>query len=322
MIKKYAGFILALATAFCTHSVFADTWLDRPIRMVVPYPPGGATDFSARVYSEQIGKILGKPVVVENRAGAAGEIGAQLVAASAPDGYTVLMGALGSLAINSLLPSKQQQYQFPDAFDGVSMATSTPLAVVVRAGLPVNNIKELIELARENPGTLTYGSAGYGSSQHMTGEKFQQVTGIELLHVPYRGSGPALNDLLGGQVDIVFDTMPTLMGHAGNENIRFLAVTTAERAASLPDIPTLQEEGVTDFDVSTRYVLVAPKGTPVHILERLSGAMQQAAEQAGVQAAMKSQGADALTMTPAATYAALGDEVAIWKDVAAAAKLE
>lgn len=290
--------------------------------MIVPYPPGGATDFSARVYSEQLGKMLGKPVVVENRGGAAGEIGAQFVAASEPDGYTLLLGALGSLAINSLLPSKQQQYKFPDAFDGVSMATSTPLAVVVRANLSANSIEELIDLAKQNPGQLTYGSAGYGSSQHMTGEKFQQVTGIELLHVPYRGSGPALTDLIGGQVDIVFDTMPTLMGHAGNENIRFLAVTTADRAASLPDVPTLQEEGIEDFDISTRYVLLAPHGTPAPILERLSDAMKQVSQQAAVQEAMKGQGADALTMAPDATYVALGDEVAIWSEVVSAAKLE
>jgi|SRR5690625_239161 len=322
MIKRFVRYLLVLIFMCFAYGVYADTWPDRPIRMIVPYPPGGATDFSARAYSEYLGKILGQPIVVENRGGAAGEIGAQYVAGAKPDGYTVLMGALGSLAINSLLPSKQQQYQFPEAFDAVSMATSTPLAVVVRADLPVDNISELIALAKENPGELTYGSAGYGSSQHMTGEKFQQMTGTELLHVAYRGSGPALTDLLGGQVDIIFDTMPTLMGQIDNKNMRFLAVTTAERTLSLPNVPTLQEEGIADFDISTRYVLLAPQGTPAPILARLSDAMKQAAQQDEVQAAMESQGADALTMDPDETYAALVDEVAIWGEVVSAAKLE
>lgn len=322
MIKRFVRYLLVLILMCFAYGVYADTWPDRPIRMIVAYPPGGATDFSARVYSEHLGKILDQPVVVENRGGAAGEIGAQYVAGAKSDGYTVLMAALGSMAINSLLPSKQQQYQFPEAFDGVSMATSTPLAVVVRADLPVENISELIALAKENPGELTYGSAGYGSSQHMTGEKFQQMTGTELLHVAYRGSGPALTDLLGGQVDIIFDTMPTLMGHIDNQDMRFLAVTTTERASLLPDVPTLQEEGIADFDISTRYVLLAPQGTPAPILAQLSDAMQQAAKLEEVQAAMESQGADALTMSPEATDDALIDEVSIWEEVVSKAKLE
>ena len=315
-------FLAAAALATTATLAAASSWPDTSVRMIVPYPPGGATDFSARVYAEQLGKILGKPIVVENKAGAAGEIGAQFVASAAPDGYTVLLGALGSLAINSLLPSKQQQYKFPDAFDGVSMATSTPLAVVVRADLPVKNIQELIALAKKRNGELSYGSAGYGSSQHMTGEKFQLATGIKLLHVPYKGSGPALTDLIGGQVDMVFDTMPTLMGHVKNEKLRFLAVTTKDRAKSLPNVPTLQEEGVKDFDVSTRYVLLAPKGTPEAIRTKLYEAMKQAAQDPALQKAMASQGADAVPSAPADTYQALSNEVAIWRDVVENADLK
>jgi len=323
MFEKFSTFALALALAASGSFAHAQqAWPDGPVRMVVPYPPGGATDFSARVYSEQLAKILGKPIVVENKVGAAGEIGSQFVAAAAPDGYTVLLGALGSMAINSLLPSKQQQYAFPEAFEGVSMATSTPLAVVVRADMPVNNIQELIELAKQKSGQLTYGSAGYGSSQHMTAEKFQQATGIRLLHVPYKGSGPALTDLIGGQVDMVFDTMPTLMGHVGSPRLRFLAVTTRERTKSLPDVPTLQEEGVAGFDVSTRYVLLAPKGTPEPILNRLSDAMKQAAKEPSVQAAMEGQGADAVPSAPGETFEALIQEVAIWSEVVSKADLK
>lgn len=322
MLKKIQHLFVAVALAGTATLAAASSWPDAPVRMIVPYPPGGATDFSARVYAEQLGKILGKPIVVENKAGAAGEIGSQFVASAQPDGYTVLLGALGSMAINSLLPSKQQQYKFPDAFEGVSMATSTPLAVVVRADLPVKNIQELIALAKERNGQLSYGSAGYGSSQHMTGEKFQLATGIKLLHVPYKGSGPALTDLIGGQVDMVFDTMPTLMGHVENNKLRFLAVTTKDRAKSLPDVPTLQEEGVKDFDVSTRYVLLAPKGTPEAIRTQLSDAMQQAAKEPSVQKAMAGQGAEAVPSAPDETYQALSAEVDIWSDVVKNADLK
>ena len=300
----------------------ADDWPRNPVRMVVPYPPGGATDFSARAYADQLGRILNQPIVVENKAGAAGEIGSQSVANAKADGYTVLLGALGSMAINSLLPSKQQQYKFPDAFDGVSLATSTPLAIVVRSDLPVKNVQELIALANEKVGALTYGSAGYGSSQHMVGEKFQLATGTKLLHVPYKGSGPALTDLIGGQVDLVFDTMPTLMGQVNNPKLRFIGVTTAERSASLPDVPTLQEQGVENFDVSTRYVLLAPRGTPSGIIERLSQAMKQAAAVPNLQEAMKVQGADAVPTSPADTDTALRKEIAVWSDVVKHADLK
>ncbi|NYT79172.1 tripartite tricarboxylate transporter substrate binding protein [Alcaligenaceae bacterium] len=321
-MKSLPRVLVGVALAITTTIAAAATWPDGPVKMIVPYPPGGATDFSARAYADELGKILKQPIVVENKAGAAGEIGAQFVANSKPDGYTVLLGALGSLAINSLLPSKQQQYKFPDAFDGVSMATSTPLAVVVRSDLPVNNIQELIALAKKEKGQLSFGSAGYGSSQHMVGEKFQLATGTKLLHVPYKGSGPALTDLIGGQVDMVFDTMPTLMGHVNNPKLRFIGVTTKERAASLPDVPTLKEQGVNDFDVSTRYVLLAPSGTPKAIVEQLSQAMKRAAEVPRIQKAMVSQGADAVPTSPADTDKALKDEVEIWSSVVKNADLK
>jgi len=310
-----------LLLAACSLASAAD-WPSSPVRLVVPYPPGGASDFSGRVYAEALTKILGQPVVVENKAGAAGEIGAQAVANAPADGYTLLMAAAGSLAINSLLPSREQQYKFPDAFRGVSMATSTPLAIVVRADLPVHNVQELIALAKREPGKLTYGSAGYGSSQHMTGEKFQLATGTKLLHVPYKGSGPALADLMGGQVDMIFDTTPTLMAQAKNPKLRFLGVTTKDRAELLPDVPTLQEQGVAGYDVSTRYAVLAPKGTPDAILNRLSEAMKQAAATPALQQAVSAQGASAVPTSPAQTDKALLDEVAIWADVVKNADLK
>src|SRR3546814_2932921 len=205
MASFFSRILGALLIVGCA-TASAGTWPAAPINMIVPYPPGGATDFSARVYAEQLSKILGQPVVVENKAGAAGEIGAQFVVNAKPDGYTVLLGAVGSLAINSLLPSKKQQYEFPQAFRGVSMATATPLAVVVRADLPVHNIQELIALAKRKPGKLSYGSAGSGSSQQTTPEKFHSAHCPRLRHVPYNGSRPPLAYLLGGEVNLVFAT--------------------------------------------------------------------------------------------------------------------
>ncbi len=302
-----------LATAAITAS--ARDWPSQPIRMVVPYPPGGASDFAGRLYADRLGAFLGQPVVVENKAGAGGDIGAQYVASSAPDGYTLLMGAVGSHAINSRLPGRNPKYRFPEDFSGISMGTSTPLAVVVRSSLPVKNIQELVALAKRQPGTLTFGSAGVGSSQHMVGEKFQLETDTKFLHVPYRGSGPAMTDLLGGQVDVVFETMPALLPHADSDKVRFLAVTTANRVARLPDTPTLKESGVKDFDLSTRYALMAPKGTPSDVLAKISNAMRNIAESDEVKKALAAQGAIAEPTSPAETDEALANEVSIWGNV-------
>ena len=315
MKKGLLLLLIGVSLGLGAGGVAAQSWPEKPVRMVVPYPPGGATDFSARIYAEQLTKLYGKTFVVDNKAGAAGDIGAKFVAGSAPDGYTLLLGAVGSLAINSILPSKQPDYRFPDEFDGVSMATSTPLAVVVRASLPVKNIPELIALAKSKPGALTYASAGVGSSQHMTGEKFQLDTGVKLLHVPYKGSGPAMSDLLGGQIDIMFDTLPTLMPHIKSDRVRFIGVTTQEQVESLPHLRTLQEQGVKDFDVSTRYGLMVPRGTPREIIEQLSASMQKIGQLPEVRKALEAQGAQAYTTTPAETDRALRKEVSTWADV-------
>ncbi len=309
--RLIAGVLLAITTLAAS----AQSWPTQPIRMVVPYPPGGASDFTGRLYADRLGALLGQPVIVENKAGAGGDIGAQFVASSAPDGYTLLMGAVGSHAINSKLPGRNPKYKFPDDFAGISMGTSTPLAVVVRSSLPVKSIKELIALAKKEPGTLTFGSAGVGSSQHMVGEKFQLETGTKFLHVPYKGSGPAMTDLLGGQVDIVFETMPTLLPHAKSNKVRFLAVTTASRVAQLPDVPTLMESGVKNFDLSTRYALMAPKGTPPAILTQISDAMKRIAASDEVKKSLAVQGAIAQPTSPAETDKELANEVSIWGDV-------
>ncbi len=305
-----AGAVLALTAG----PVSAQAWPAKPVRMVVPFPPGGATDAAARIYAQHLGDFLGQGVVVENKAGAGGEIGAEYVAKSAPDGYTLLMGAVGSHAIHAAMPDKPG-YDFATAFVGVSMATSMPMAVAVNTKVPANNIQELIALAKSKPGTLTFGSAGPGTSQHMAGELFQVVTGTKLMHVPYRGSGPAITDLLGGQIDMVIETLPALLPQVASGKIRLLGVTTAKRATALPDLPTLMEQGVKDYSVATAYALLAPAGTPPAVVDKLSAGMQKAAAMASVQQAALKLGADAVATSPADTSRVLKQEVARWGEV-------
>ncbi|HEY9317960.1 MAG TPA: tripartite tricarboxylate transporter substrate binding protein [Achromobacter sp.] len=305
-----AGAVLALAAS----PALAQTWPSKPVRMVVPFPPGGATDAAARIYAQHLGDFLGQGVVVENKAGAGGEIGAEYVAKSVPDGYTLLMGAVGSHAIHAAMPDKPG-YDFATAFVGVSMATSMPMAVAVNSKVPATNVQELIALAKSKPGTITFGSAGPGTSQHMAGELFQVVTGTRLMHVPYRGSGPAITDLLGGQIDMVIETLPALLPQVASGKIRLLGVTTSTRATALPDLPTLMEQGVKDYSVATTYALLAPAGTPPAVVEKLSAGMQKAAAMASVQQAALKLGADAVATSPADTSRVLKQEVARWADV-------
>ncbi|CAB3636561.1 Bug family tripartite tricarboxylate transporter substrate binding protein [Achromobacter pestifer] len=308
---------IALASAvlaFAASPALAQTWPSKPVRMVVPFPPGGATDAAARIYAQHLGDFLGQGVVVENKAGAGGEIGAEYVAKSAPDGYTLLMGAVGSHAIHAAMPDKPG-YDFATAFVGVSMATSMPMAVAVNSKVPVKNVQELIALAKSKPGTITFGSAGPGTSQHMAGELFQVVTGTRLMHVPYRGSGPAITDLLGGQIDMVIETLPALLPQVASGKIRLLGVTTATRATALPDLPTLMEQGVKDYSVATAYALLAPAGTPPEVVEKLSAGMQKAAAMPSVQQAALKLGADAVATSPTDTSRVLKQEVARWADV-------
>ncbi len=314
--------LVAFVAAFGGRSLHAQGWPERTIQMIVPYPPGGPTDITARIYAARLEGELHKPFIPENRPGAGGELGALAVARAAADGYTLLFGAVGSLAIHAALPSEHPGYDLTRAFRGVSMGSSTPLAVAVRSGLPVASIQALIELAQSKPSSLTFGSAGNGSSQHMTGEYFQQAAGVKLLHVPYKGSAPAVNDLLGGQIDMVFETLPPLAPHLAGGKLRVLAVTSRERAELLPDIPTLAESGMADFDVSTFYGMLAPHDTPAHVVERLSAAMQKIAAQSDTRAILKQQGARAVATSPDATDALIKAEINKWDRVARLAKLK
>lgn len=303
-------------------AVSASSWPDKPITLVVPYPPGGATDFSARIYAQYLPELIGTTVVVENRAGAGGEIGAEAVSRAKPDGYTMLFGAIGSHAINAVLPSKPKTYKFPDAFTGVSFGTAVPLVVAVHTDLGVNSLDELIKKAQQTPGKISYGSAGIGSSQHMAAEKFQLATNSQLLHVPYKGSGPAVTDLLGGQIDMVIETLTTLYPHMNSGKLKFLAVSTADRVKTIPDVPTLTELNIKDYVLTTNYGLLAPAGTSKDVVQKVSVAMQKIASRNDVQERLLASGARAYGTTPQETDQLLRDEVVKWSDVAIKAKVE
>ena len=312
LIRALAG---AAAVAFAAQAgAQATDWPQHPVRIVVPFQAGSATDLISRQLGAALSTELGQPFVVEARPGAAAAIGSASVARSAPDGYTLLMGAVGSHAIHAAMPDKPG-YDFATAFVGVSMATSMPMAVAVNSKVPATNVQELIALAKSKPGTITFGSAGPGTSQHMAGELFQVVTGTRLMHVPYRGSGPAITDLLGGQIDMVIETLPALLPQVASGKIRLLGVTTATRATALPDLPTLIEQGVKDYSVATAYALLAPAGTPPAVVDKLSAGMQKAAAMASVQQAALKLGADAVATSPADTSRVLKQEVARWADV-------
>lgn len=259
--------VAAIACASFAHAQAA--YPTRPVRIVVPFPPGGATDIVARETAERLTKAMGQPFVVENRAGASGNIGVELVARSAPDGYTLVVGAPQTLTINPQLfrnlPFDPQRDLAP-----IVVIASVPNVLIVSNRLPVKTPQELIALARAQPGKLNYGSSSIGGTPHLSAELFKSMTSSYIVHIPYRGSSPALQDLIGGQIEMMFDNLPAALPHIRSGKVRALAVTTLERTASAPELPTLDESGVKGFDSQGWFALLAPAGTPQPILERIN----------------------------------------------------
>ena len=307
--------MLAALGLLGTEASLAQAWPARPVKMIVPYPPGGANDITARLYGHYLETALGQPFVIDNRAGAGGEIGAEQAAKSTPDGYTLVFAAIGSLTIHVVLPVQKPGYDLKTDLLPVSMGAGVPLALAVRASMPVSSVKEFLAYAREQKQPLTYGSAGNGSTQHMTGEYFKQLANVKLVHVPYKGSGPAMTDLLGGQIDLVFETLPALSPHFKSPKLKILAVTSDTRSELLPEAPTLNESGVPGFDVTTYYGLLAPRGTPRAIVDQLSTAMQSLAQKPEVKDALKKAGAQAIATSPEKMGKMIQGEIDKWARV-------
>ena len=267
---KWMRAVLATAATLVVATAQAQgAWPSKPVRVIVPFPPGGATDIVAREISERLGKAIGQPFVVENRAGASGNIGIELAARAAPDGHTLVVGAPQTLTINPQLfrnlPVDPQRDLAP-----IVVIASVPNVLLVTNGLPVRTPQELIALARSRPGKLNYGSSSVGGTPHLSAELFKSMTNSFIVHIPYRGSAPALQDLIGGQIEMMFDNLPAALPHIRSGKVKALAVTTLKRTASAPDLPTLDESGVKGFDSQGWFSLLAPTGTPQPVLERIN----------------------------------------------------
>lgn len=306
--------VVAAAALVLPGLAAAQDYPTRPIRLVVPYPAGGTTDILARLAAVQLGERLKQPVVVDNRAGASGAIGSAEVARAAPDGYTLLMATASSHGINSAL-YKKLPYDAVKDFAPVTMLASTPNIVVVNPSVPANNLKELIALAKAQPGKLNFGSTSLGGSPHMSAELLKMQAGIDIVHVPYKGAAPMLADLLGGQVQIGFDNLPSTINFVNTGKVRAIAVTTPQRWPGAPDIPTVAESGLPGYEVSGWFGLLAPAGTPKAFLDTLQQALAAAVAQPEVAKRMLELGAQPIANTPEAFARQIPQEVKKWQDV-------
>jgi tripartite-type tricarboxylate transporter receptor subunit TctC len=289
----------------------------KPVRLVVPFPPGGGSDALSRILGPKLSEGLGQQVVIENRPGAGANIGAEVAAKSPPDGYTLLMGNVAH-AINASLYAKLN-YDFIKDFAPVSLLASTPNIVVVHPSVPAKSVKELIALARARPGQLDFASSGAGSSAHLAGELFMSMAGVKMNHVPYKGGGPAVVALLGGEVSVGFATTPSVIQHVKSSRLRGLAVTTAKRSPSTPDLPTVSEAGVNGYEAGTWYGLLAPSGTPKEVVSRLHAESMKYLGSPDVKQRLDNAGFEAIGTTPEQFGAYIRTETEKWGKVVRAA---
>ena len=292
MFKLFAA---VAATLIATTPAFAQQYPAKPVRFVVPYAAGGATDLIARVIGERLSAHLGQPFVIDNRPGAATLLGAQLVAKAEPDGYTLLMATSTTLAINASL-YKNLPYDPVKDFAPISLAIQHPFVLLVDPKLPAHNVKELVALAKSKPGQLAYASGGSGSFPHLAMAMFQAMTGIDVIHVPYKGSAPALTDLMGGQIAMMFDN--TALTYVKSGKIRALAVTTKDRLSVMPDVPTLQEAGVPGYELAAWQGVIAPAGTPRPVIDRLNANIVKLLHEPETIARLTGDGGQIITSTP------------------------
>ncbi|MBP0628391.1 tripartite tricarboxylate transporter substrate binding protein [Cupriavidus sp. AcVe19-1a] len=303
---------LALSAAAMPPAL-AQSFPAKPIRLVVPYPPGGPTDIVARVVGQKLADKLGQPLVVENRPGAGGNIGAEAVARAAPDGYTLLV-ATTAHAINMTL-FRKPGYDTRKDFAPVSLLTRGPLVLVTAPATPAGNVAELIALARTRPGQVTFASSGNGQSTHLAAELFNSMAGVRMTHVPYKGSAPALTDVMGGQATVMFDTMLSAMPFVRDGKLKALAVTGAARSPAAPDTPTMAQSGLPGYEASAWNALLAPAGTPPAVLDTLGTALKSVLDDAEVRARFATQGFAAEWTSPPATAKFLDQEIDKWSRV-------
>ncbi|WER49816.1 tripartite tricarboxylate transporter substrate binding protein [Cupriavidus sp. WKF15] len=306
--------VAATPAAFSVPAAASTGYPAKPIRLVVPFPAGGPTDAMARLIGQHLSQQLGQPVLVDNRGGAGGTIATEAAAQAAPDGYTLFFSTTGTMAINPWL-YRSLKVDPLKSFDAVGSVASTVNVLVVPNNLPVGNIKELIALAKQKPGTLTFGSAGNGSSNHLSGELFKSMAGIDIVHVPYKGSAAAFTDLLGGRISMMFDTVSSQGQYINAGKVKALGVTGVTRSEALPKVPTIAEAGLPGFDVTIWFGLSAPKGTTPDVIRRLNSELQAVLAQADVQKQLAALGARPLPGTPAEFSKLIQHDAGKWSPV-------
>lgn len=310
---RFLKSMLALSSLLASMAWAQADFPNKPLKMIVPFPPGGVTDIVARTVSVKLSAELGQPVVVENRAGASGAIGAELGARAAPDGYTLIMGNISTLGINPVTFAKLG-YDPVTSFDPVSMVAVQPLLITVHPGVPAKNLSELIQLAKTQPGKLNYGTAG--SSIHLAVEQFNSLAGIKMNHIAYKGSAPAITDLVGGQIQVLFDPFSSIHPMVVAGKARALAVTTDKRASAAPQLPTVSEQGFAGFDVSSWQGIVVPAGTPKPVIARLHRGLVNVMNSTEVKDKFAQFSALAVATTPEQFSAYIKEELARWQKVA------
>jgi len=305
--------VMALAPAH------AQTWPSKPVRIIVPFPPGGTTDIVARSIGVELQRMWQHPVVIENRAGAGGNIGADAVAKSPGDGYTLLMGTVGTHAINQALYAQsgsKMPFDPVKDFVPITLVAGVPNVMVINPKLPVNSVAEFIAYAKARPGQLNMSSSGNGTSIHLTGELFKTVTGTYMVHFPYRGSAPAVTDLISGNMNVMFDNLPSALPHIKSGRLKALAVTSRTRSPALPDVPTIEEAaGLKGFDASSWFGLFAPAGTPRTVVDKIQADVAKALSQPAVRERFVAQGADPGGNTPDQFAAFIRAETEKWTRV-------
>ncbi|MEP7205962.1 MAG: tripartite tricarboxylate transporter substrate binding protein [Casimicrobiaceae bacterium] len=314
------GLVFLVGVSMASGGALAQAYPSHAIRMVVPYPPAGGTDIVARIVVEQLAPAIGQPIVIDNRGGAAGNIGTDLVAKAAPDGYTVLF-TLSSHTINPKLFAKLP-FDVEKDFAPVGLAASIPQILVAHPSVPANTIAELIALAKAQPGKLNFASVGTGSPGHIAGELFKLRAGVDLVHVPYKGGGPAVTDTLGGQVQLLFVSMPAAWQYVKSGRLKALAVTSDRRSVVAPDVPTMAEAGVADCVVNSWYGALMPAKTPPAVIAKWEAALRRVLAMPEVRDKLLLQGAEAVSSTPAEFDAIIKDELKKWEYVIREARIK
>ena len=316
---RIGGALAIAAAGLAAHGIAgAQAYPNKPIRLIIPYAVGGSTDATARLIARSLGQRLGQTVVAENKAGAGGSLGHDLVAKAPADGYTLLFSAAGPLTVTPHTYARLP-YDPVKGLEPITLVATQPLLLVVKPGLPVNSVADLVREAQSRPGKLSYGSFGNGSAAHLAGELFKTVAKVDMTHVPYKGSGPALVDLVGGQIDLMFDVFSTAAPLAKAGKLRPIAITSAARSPQFPDVPTMEQAGVQGFSAGTWFGLLAPAGMPRPVVDQLSRAMNAVLEEKELRETLISQGAEIRGGTPAQFQSFFLSEYDKWGKIVKAA---